>query len=342
MTTIKDIAKRAKVSVTSASYALNGTGTISADTRQYILKVAEELNYHPNAFAKNLKRQRSAMIGVFIARFGGSFYDEILEGIHHAVLQTDYELIVCPENRVQRKILTHRQVDGAIIFDLNIKTETITKLASTKLPIVVLDRHLDLDYVLPLLLDNQKGVKEAFNHLYHQGARRIFFVAGADSFDNSERERAFLHEATQHNLNIRCFKGQFTEKSGYEVAQRMIETGDLPQAVFCANDQMAIGLIKALKEHHLRIPDDIAVVGFDNIQIAEYLQPSLSTVGASRFAWGATAAQQLIDFLENTTPFQPHRIPTQLIERQSSSKIPSLTTHQTQQDDSTYSISKRD
>ena len=117
MTTIKDVARHAGVSITSASYALNGTGTIGTATRKRVLEAAEELNYHPNAFARNLKNKKTHTIGVFITRFGGSFYEEILEGIHDAVLKTDYELLICPESRKIRKILTHRQVDGAIVFD---------------------------------------------------------------------------------------------------------------------------------------------------------------------------------------------------------------------------------
>jgi LacI family transcriptional regulator len=321
MTTIKDVAKRARVSVASASYALNNTGTISEGTRKRVLQAADELNYHPNAFARNLKKRKSHTIGVFISRFGGSFYEEILEGIHDAVLKTDYELIVCPESHTKRRILTHRQVDGAIVFDSKVKDDTVIRLASKRFPIVVLDRYLESDYLLPLLVDNQHGAKEAFHHLYNQGARRIFFISGvADSFDNIERKKAFLHEADQNNIAAECFDGNFLEESGYEIAKTIIETRDLPEAVFCANDQMAIGFIKAMKENRLKAPDDIAVVGFDDIQIAKYMQPSLSTIGASRFLWGSSAATQLIDFLENETPFQPNRIPTRLIPRESSTR----------------------
>src|SRR5512139_126214 len=98
MVTIRDVARLAKVSITSASYALNSTGTISAATRQRVLEAAEALNYHPNAFARNLKKRRTRTIGVFITRFGGEFYEEILEGIHDVILKTDYDLIVCPES----------------------------------------------------------------------------------------------------------------------------------------------------------------------------------------------------------------------------------------------------
>jgi LacI family transcriptional regulator len=321
MTTIKDVAKLARVSITSASYALNNTGTISATTRKRILDAAAELNYHPNAFARNLKKPKTLTIGVFISRFSGSFYEEILEGIHDAVLKTNYELIVCPETRTIRKILTQRQVDGAIVFDSKVESDTIIKLASRKFPIVVLDRFLEADYLLPLLIDNQLGTKEAFYHLYDQGARRISFVSGAlDSFDNMERMKAFLNEADKNNVTIKCYNGNFTEQSGYDIARMIIQTNDLPDAVFCANDQMAIGFIRAMKENKLKAPEDIAIVGFDDIQIAKYMQPTLSTIGASRFLWGSLAATQLIDFLENDIPFQLYRIPTRLIERASSAK----------------------
>ncbi len=319
MTTIRDVAKHAGVSVTTASYALNGIGSIGEATRKRVLEAAEELNYHPNAFARHLKHRKTQTIGVFISRFGGSFYEEILEGIHSVILETDYELLVCPESRSARRILLHRQVDGAIVFDSKISNEAVLKLASRRFPIVVLDRFLQGEFILPLLLDNPQGVREAFGHLYHQGLRKMAFVAGAmDSFDNAERMATFLAEAEQHALYVPVYQGNFTEISGYEIAQTILQSGEFPEAVFCANDQMALGFLRAMKEHGLHAPADIAVVGFDDIPQTRYMQPSVSTISASRFEWGMTAVRQLIDFLENESPFQPRRIPTRLQARQSS------------------------
>ncbi|MEN4011233.1 MAG: LacI family DNA-binding transcriptional regulator [Bellilinea sp.] len=319
MTTIRDIAKQAKVSVTTVSYALNNTGNISNATRQRVLKTAEELNYHPNAFARHLKKIKTRTIGIFISRFGGLFYEEILEGIHGVTLNTDYELIVCPESRSPRRILLYRQVDGAIVFDSKISNESILKLASRQFPIVVLDRLLQNDFLLPLLLDNARGVREAFQHLYSQGARKIAVVAGApDSIDNTERIETFLDEAEKHHLEVPVYQGYFTEISGYEAAKTMLQSNNRPEAVFCANDQMAIGFLRAMKEHGLNAPRDIAVVGFDDIPLARYMQPSLSSVGASRLEWGAAATRQLIAFLETGAPFQSYRILTHFIPRQSS------------------------
>jgi LacI family transcriptional regulator len=319
MTTIRDVANRAGVSVTAASYALNDTGTIGEATRQRVLKAAEELNYYPNAFARNLKQGKTLTIGVFISRFSGSFYEEILEGIHSVILDTDYELLVCPESRSPRRILLHRQVDGAIVFDSKISDEAVLKLASRRYPIVVLDRALQSEFILPLLLDNPQGVREAFAHLYGQGFRKLAYVAGAmDSFDNAERMKTFLSEAGQSGLSVPVYAGNFTEISGYEAAKTIFQSGSLPEAVFCANDQMAIGFLRAMQEHDLRAPDDIALVGFDDIPITRYMQPSISTIDASRFEWGTTAIRQLIGFLENDAPFEPHRIPTRYLARESS------------------------
>ena len=319
MTTIKDVAQHAGVSIAATSYALNGTGTISEATRQRVLQAAVDLNYHPNAFARHLKTRKTCTIGVFITRFGGSFYEEILEGIHDAVLKADYELIVCPESRTQQKMLLHRQVDGAIVFDSKIQNNTLLSLASKQFPIVTLDRCLDQDYLFAVLIDNQQGVREAFYHLYDQGARKLAFVSGAlDSFDNTERMQAFLSEADKNNIPVQVYHGDFTEATGYAVASEIIRAGNLPEAVFCANDQMAIGFIRALKEHNLKAPNDVAVVGFDDIPITQYMQPSLTTIAASRFQWGALAATQLMGFLDHGQPFRTDRLPTRLMQRQSS------------------------
>jgi LacI family transcriptional regulator len=319
MTTIRDVARRAGVSVTTASYTLNGIGNIGEETRKRVLQAAEELNYHPNAFARHLKHRKTQTIGVFIARFGGSFYEEILEGIHEVILSTDYELLVCPESRSTRRILLHRQVDGAIVFDSKITTESIQKLASRRFPIVVMDRALDHEFIAPLLLDNAQGVRAAFAHLIAQGYRRLAFVSGAtNSFDNHERMTTFLAEAEAQNLPVTVYQGNFSEESGRAAAQAMLAADERPEAVFCANDQMAIGFLRTVLDAGLRVPDDLALIGFDDIPLSRYIQPTLSTVGASRHEWGMTAVRQLLDLLEHDTPFQPRRIPTQFLARQSS------------------------
>lgn len=322
MPTIKDVARRAGVSITTASYAINNTGTVSDETRKRVLKAAEELNYSPNAFARHLKAQRTRTIGVFITRFGGAFYEDILEGIHDIFLETEYELIVCPETHSERRIFAYRQVDGAIVFDRSIRDEQILKAASPKFPIVVMDRCIEAEYVFPLLLNNKQGVTQAFAHLYQQGLRRLAYISGApDSFDNTERTEAFITEATRHGLPVRIYPGNFTEISGYEAAQHII-AGDLPDAVFCANDQMAIGFIRAMHEQGLDAPRDIAVVGFDDILISRYMQPPLSTVSAPRREWGRTAARWLLRYLDHMESSPPQRIPTTFVPRASSLKNP--------------------
>jgi LacI family transcriptional regulator len=319
MITIKDVAQRAGVSITTVSYVLNGKGHISEATRRSVLAAAEELNYHPNAHARHLKRRRTRTIGVFIGALGGLFYEEILEGIHTAILQTDYELIVCPESRAPSRILSNRQVDAAIIFDVKIPDSLLASLAWKRFPIVTFDRELEAECVFPVLIDNPSGARDVFYHLYNQGVSSLTFVAGSpDSFDNAERQEAFLSEAEQRGLGVRCYQGYFTEASGYQVAQEIIASRDLPEAVFCANDQMAIGFLQAMREHGLRAPQDVALVGFDDIAVARYLQPPLTTVRVSRSDWGGQAVVRLIDFLEHEAPFPVERIPVRFIARQSS------------------------
>jgi LacI family transcriptional regulator len=319
MITLKDVAQRAGVSITTVSLVLNGKGNISEETRRRVLVAAEELHYYPNAHARHLRKRRTYTIGVFIAALGGLFYEEILDGIHKTILETDYELIVCPETRSTSRILSNRQVDAAIIFNVKIPSDLCVSLAWKKFPIVVFDRFIEADYVFPLLIDNPGGTRQVFHHLYSQGARRLVFVAGAlDSFDNAERQQTFLEEARAHGLEVRLYQGDFTEASGYRIAREIIASGDLPEAIFCANDQMAIGFFHVLQESGLRVPQDVALVGFDDIPIARYLQPPLTTVHISRTDWGARAAAGLIDYLDRGIPFPAGRVPAQLVVRESS------------------------
>ncbi len=319
MITIKDVAQRAGVSITTVSYVLNGKGNISEATRRAVLAAAEELNYHPNAHARHLKKRRTRTIGAFVGSLGGLFYEEILEGVHAAILQTDYELIVVPETHAPSRILCNRQVDAAIVFDVKIPDDLLVSLAWKRFPIVTFDRYLEAEYVFPLLVDNPSGTREVFYHLYNQGVRHLAFVAGApDSFDNAERKETFLGEAEKRGLSVRCYQGNFTETSGYQIAREIIASRDLPEAVFCANDQMAIGFLKAMHEHGLRAPQDIALVGFDDIPVACYLQPPLSTVHVSRTEWGRQAVVRLIDFLEHDISFPRERIPVRFVARESS------------------------
>jgi len=319
MATIKDVARLANVGISTASYALNGNGTVSDATRLRILQAAEELNYHPNGMARNLKMKKTHTIGVFISRFGGSFYEEILEGIHESSMKANYELIVCPESETTHKILTQRQVDGAIIFDSKIKSDILVRLAATHFPIVTLDRVLGVENTYPLMPDNRQGAKEVFAHLYNQGYRKFSYIAGSkDAFDSIERTESFLGEAKLKNLKVDKYEGDFTEQSGYLLGKTIISTNDLPEAVFCANDQMALGFLRAMKEYNLSAPKDIAVVGFDDIALAKFMD--LSTVGVSRKDWGALAAKQLIELIENESPFKSYKIRVKLIERASSGK----------------------
>lgn len=323
MITIRDVAQHAGVSITTASLVLNGKGNISETTRQRVLAAAEALNYHPNAHARHLKKRRTRTIGVFISALGGLFYEEILDGIHSIILQTDYELIVCPETRAPSRILSNRQVDAAIVFNIHIPGELLVRLAWKRFPIVVMDRNLQSEYVYPLLIDNPAGTRAVFQHFYEQGLHRLAFVAGSpDAFDNAERQATFLEEAQAHGLQVLFAQGHFTEESGYQAAQQLLATDPLPEAVFCANDQMAIGFLKAMQERGLKAPDDIAIVGFDDIPVARYFQPPLSTVRVSRVEWGKRAAQSLIDFLEHETPICTERLPTVFIPRQSSQRYP--------------------
>ncbi|ERJ12989.1 LacI family DNA-binding transcriptional regulator [Haloplasma contractile] len=301
MATIKDVAKKANVSISTASYALNNDPRVKKETKDRIINVAKELNYHPSGAARNLKRRKSNTIGVFIKGFGGPVFSEFLDGINDQLLEEGYHIIVSSGKSAER-LLQERQIDGAIIYDTGIRSELIKQVASPKLPVIILDRSLKEEYVYETLIENEKLVQELTTHLIEQGYHEIGFFSGIEtSYDNQKRYESFKNTLENHNImHHQHYKGDFTKKKSYEIIKCKIKNNKpLPDAIFCANDETAIGVMDALKEYHVKIPEEVAVVGFDNIELAKYYQPSLTTIEINRREWGMNVSKMLVAIIKN-------------------------------------------
>lgn len=326
MATIKDVAKKAGVAISTVSYALNDSAKISEVTRKRVIRAAEELNYRPNGAARNLKKQKSGTIGLFLNDLSGPFYSQIIEGVQEIVASNDHNLIVCStyggENSSAHRFLKEKFVDGAIIMGAAIQDSLILQLACESFPIVVLDRELSSDYVRSVLIDNEQGAYDAVSHLIKLGRRSIEFLSGPiNAYDNLKRFEGYKRALEEHGLPALSkprIHGRYTEASGYQAMKVLLAGNQLPDAIFAANDEMAIGAIRALQEAHIQVPNQIAIVGFDNIQIASYVRPSLTTVGHSKYELGAIATQSVFHLQreENTIV-----LPTELIIRQSCGAI---------------------
>src|SRR5690606_28949001 len=246
----------------------------------------------------------------------------MVEGIQDVVMKKDYELVVCATADTHR-LLVERYVDGAIILNYRMEDELLTSLANDKLPCVVLDRELKNPYIKNVLLPNEEGSAIAVRYLQKKGHKRIGFIAGSEaSYDGETRLKGFRKEIENldlHFLEKDLIRADFTEMSGYtEMKNYLIKAnGDYPTAIICANDEMAIGAVKAIQESKIKVPDDISVVGFDDIYMSSFFTPSLTTISVPRKKWGITAANTLFKMLEQDFEFKPEPLKIELMSRNS-------------------------
>jgi len=314
LVSIKDIAKKAGVSISTVSYALNGSSKVTDETSSRILAIAEELNYVPNAAARTLKKRESRIIGVFLTDFRGDVYGDLLDGVKDVLNQQGYDLIVCSGVQSHR-MLPERMIDGAIILDSGFDSEEILRYADRGHRIVVLDRELIHPNINRVLLDNRSGAAAAMNHLIAQGHRKLYVVTGPeDSYDSNQRLSVVRQIATEHpDVELTEIVSNFEKKGGTVAARQIIDEYSEPVAVFCLNDEMAVGICNVLGGTKLQVGEHVHVIGFDNIELTKYLQPRLATVDYSRAKWGAAAAEHLLRILAGD-PIEHELIQVKLIE----------------------------
>lgn len=324
MVTLRDVANKAGVAVSTASYALNNSSKISLATRKKVYKAARDLGYQPHGIARNLKKQKTETIGLFLNDLSGPYYSEVIQGVQDVVSAHGYDLIVGSAsggtNSTAYKFLLEKRVDGAVILAPKINDAEISRVAKASLPIIVLDRRLDSDYIKYVLIDNLNGAYQAVSHLINRGYHKIVYLSGPeDSFDNQERFKGYQQALLENGFNLmpqRIVSGNFTEKEGYQVISGFLAQEERIDAIFSANDEMAIGAIQAIREMSFKIPDDIAIVGFDDIRLASYINPPLTTIRHPKYEMGRFATNMVFQVLHGSKA-ESVVLPTQLITRQS-------------------------
>ena len=306
LVSIKDIAKKAGVSISTVSYALNNSPKVTKETADRIKAIAKELNYVPYAAARSLKMRETKIIGVFLNNYSGVFYGELLQGISETLSHHGYDLIVCSGERSHR-FIPERRIDGAIVLDATFSSDELMNYAALGHKIVVLDRELEHENIAKVLLDNKAGATLAIDYLIEKGHRNIYLLTGPDiSYDSKQRKDA-VYQAIDHysknnmEINVIEIEGNFTKHSGEKAAVKIVKEFefDQPVAVFCLNDEMAIGVYDYLADTDLRVGKDIHIIGFDNIELARYVEPRLTTIDYSKRKWGALAAEQLLKLIQN-------------------------------------------
>ncbi|MBO8156963.1 MAG: LacI family DNA-binding transcriptional regulator [Bacillaceae bacterium] len=325
MTTIKDVAKLAGVAVSTASYALNGKQKISEETRRKVFEAAKKLNYQKNGFASDLKSKSTKTIALILSDLSGPYYSQLIQGVQDVSYENGYNLVACSSfggyNSTAVKFLMEKRVDGTIVFAHNIENDLLVQAAHESFPIIALDRSIESDHIVSIEVDNEQGGYLATKHLVELGHKHIAYVSGpVTTHDNILRFKGYQRALKEHNLPYKSkwnISGNFTREGGYNAAKLLISQKDLPSAVFFANDEMALGGLRAFKEKGIEVPKDISVIGFDDIQLAEYTRPSLTTIRQPKYEMGALAAHILYQLLKGEETENFYKLSTELIIRES-------------------------
>ncbi len=328
MATIKDVAKLAGVALSTASYALSGDSRVSSKTRSKVLEAARQLNYRKNGFAMDLKRSRTKTIALILTDLSGPYYSELIRSVQEVALTNGYDLIACSSmggrDSTAVKFLREKRADGAIILAPNIRDEVLIETSGPQFPIVVMDRPLCSEFLVNVLVDGEQGGYTATRYLLENGHRHVAYISGSsDSYDNHLRYQGYLRALAEAGLEEQSkwrLSGNFVREGGYNATKMMIMQGSLPTAVFYGNDEMAIGGLKAFEESGISVPDDVSVIGFDDIQLAEYVNPPLTTIRQPKSEAGSLAAHLLFQILGGESVKQSYMLTTEMMERASAGK----------------------
>ncbi len=309
--TIQDVARAAGVSAATVSRALSTPDVVAEKTREAVLVAVESTGYRVNQAARSLRRQRAGAILVLVPNLGNPFFSQILAGIGSRLAETDYAILIADTAnqpsamRYLNDYLSDSRIDGIVVLDGNVPVSDVSALQTGPGQCrVIFACEWVQDAPCPSVRsDNAKGASLAVQHLFDQGHRKIAHVTGPrGNVLTRARRTGMLAERQRLNLPVRdewIIRGDFSLKSGYDAGEKILAMQDRPTAVFCASDQVAFGLISKLTEAGMRVPQDISVVGFDDIEQAEYSVPRLTTIRQDRQLLGETAADLMVHRLED-------------------------------------------
>ncbi|HEY1012817.1 MAG TPA: LacI family DNA-binding transcriptional regulator [Herpetosiphonaceae bacterium] len=330
---IEEIAALAQVSPATVSRVLNNYPHVRPALRERVLQVVQEHNYTPHAAARSLASSRTKMIGLLIPRsavvvFADPYFPRIIQSITETCNSLGYYLMLSMvsttvEENFYKNLLRGRHFDGIITLASDVDDPILPVVLKQKFPMVLIGHHPYYPDITSVDVDNRLGAHKAVSHLLEEGRQRIATITGPlNTMVSMERRDGFkqaLLEAGRPINNELIIEGDFTEEGGRQAMQRLLALPQRPDAVFVANDTMAVGTLRAITELGLRVPADVAVVSFDNLPVSSYVTPALTTVHQPVFETGDVAARILIQMIEGETPAARRTLlPTSLIVRQSS------------------------
>lgn len=317
-TTIRDVAQNAGVAVSTVSRVLNGSGYVSAATREKVLRAVEELDFQPNNHARSLATGRTRTIALVIPDITNPFFPTIARGVEDAASTRGYTVVLCntdgdsAQEAAYVRTLREQRVDGIIFTVSTDESGAVRDLLRDKFPLALIDRQVEGARVDSVLIDNMACAREATRHLLRLGHRRIAYINGPPNLATSrDRQRGYFAALREAELRpdgdfIRA--GDFKYPSGYDKMKDLLQSDIGLTAVFAANDMMAVGAIRAIEESGRRVPEDVAVVGFDDIMLASLVKPALTTISQPAYRMGVMAAELLLERMFGSVPREPRRV----------------------------------
>ena len=321
--TILDVAERAGVSKSLVSLVMRDPDRVSDTSRAAVLKAAQEPGYRPNAVARSLVQRRTRVVGVVVSDLHNPFFADVADGIEEAAFRHGYRAMLSSgvldptRERGAIETLLELRVDGLIMLGSMMKVATIERVAATA-PVVLVGRHTRSKTLDSVGVDDSAGAREAVEHLIALGHTRIAHIHAGSAAGAPRRRNGYEKTMKRHGLaeHIRSVKGAFTEEGGVAAMTEILESGDVPTAVFAPNDFAALGAMEAIDGAGLDIPGDVSLVGYDNLTIANLPRIGLTTVGQPRVDLGKEAVHLVLERLDEDRETARHVVvPPNLVVR---------------------------
>ena len=300
---ITEVAKQARVSTATVSRTINRTGTVRPDTAERVWRVVRRLGYHPNTNARALVSGRSHLLGLIISDIANPFFPELVKSFEQIALRHGFEVLVAntsyDTDRMSHSVrrMLERKVDGVAVITSEMKKELIAQMERRRLPMVFLDTGKVRDRISNIKVDYAAGIREAMEHLFHLRHERIAFISGPLTLRSARTRRSSFLKWLRHYGLLRDERlietGNHKIDGGESAMERLLSLPQRPTAVLASNDLTAIGALRAIYNAKLLVPDDISVIGFDDIDFSQYTQPPLTTIRLSR----TTLAEKAFDAL---------------------------------------------
>ena len=329
-TDIRTIAKLANVSIATVSRTINGISTVNPKMARRVLDVIEKLDFVPNTQARALVSGRSKIFGLIISEITNPFFPELIQGFEDIAVEHGYEILVSSTNYDPRRMshcirrMLERKVEGVAIMTFGIEEPLLDQLAKRKVPMVFIDHGPERSGISVLKIDYHHGIRQGVQHLAALGHRHIAFVTGPKHLHSAQSRLAAFNKSMQEcgipPEPSRIIEGTHTLEGGVIAMEKLLALETLPTAVVCSNDMTAIGVLHKLYRTGRRVPDDISVIGFDDIHIAEVMMPPLTTVQMSRLTIAKAAFEALRSHIESPELIlgpREFKVPTHLVVRES-------------------------